>query len=74
MSGGSNDALDGIRVDDLSDIRVSENGSVKSVSSLFFSSLSEGSEDFVEGSEGGLGPDDESSEMTSWGELLKLSL
>lgn len=71
-SNWSNDRLNSVRVDDLSDIRVGDDGSVKSVSVLFIGDLSEGTEDFVKGGESGLGPDDESSEVTTWGELFKV--
>jgi len=64
--------LNFVGVDDSGDISVGEDGSVEIVTSLSLRWDSVGTEDVVEGSEGGLGPDDESSEMTSWGELFKV--
>ena len=57
----SHDALDGIGVDDLCDIRVGQGGSVEVISRLFLGSNSVGSEDLVKGLEGRFSPDDESS-------------
>jgi len=68
----SDGALDGVGVDDLSDISVSKDGSVEVISSLFVGSISVSTEDFIEGLEGRFSPDDESSEVTTGGELLKV--
>jgi len=68
----TNDALDFIGVDDSSNIGVFEDGSVQLVSGLFLGRESVGSEDLVEGLEGRFSPDDESSQMTTGSELLKV--
>lgn len=68
----SDGALDSIRVDDLCDIRVGQDSSVEVVSGLFLGSNSVGTEDLVKGLEGGLSPDDESSEVTTWSQLSKV--
>jgi len=68
----SDGALDGVGVDDLSDISVGKDGSVEVVSSLTLSGISVSTEKFVEGLEGGFSPDDESSEVTTGSELLKV--
>ena len=72
VSSVSDNALDGIGVDDLSDISVGQDGSVEMISTLFLSSESVRSEDLVEGLEGRFSPDDESSEVTTWGELSQV--
>jgi len=64
--------LDFVGVDDLGDVWVSEDGSVELVADLLVGWESVCSEDFVEAGEGGLSPDDESSEVTTWGELLEV--
>lgn len=61
LSGWSEDSLDLIGVDDSGHIGVGEDFLLDSVASLELGRLSEGSEMFVQGLEGGLGPDDESS-------------
>lgn len=58
-----------IRVDDSGEISAGHNVSGKNVSTLFDSLCSVVTEDSVKGLEGILGPDDESSQMTTWGEL-----
>lgn len=68
----SDDALDGIGVDDLCDIRVGQDGSVEVVASLFLGSNSVGTEDFVKGLEGRFSPDDESSEVTTRSQLSQV--
>jgi len=68
----SDGALDGVGVDDLSDISVSKDGSVEVISGLFVGSISVSTEDFIEGLEGRFSPDDESSEVTTGSELLKV--
>lgn len=68
----SNNALDGIGVDDLGNISVGQDGSVEMISSLFLSGESVASEDLVEGLEGRFSPDDESSDVTTWGELSQV--
>jgi len=68
----SDSALDGIGVDDLSDIGVGKDGSVEMVSSLALGSVSVATEEFIKGLEGRFSPDDESSEVTTGSELLKV--
>lgn len=68
----SDGGLDGIGVDDLGNIGVGEGGSVQVVAALFLAGDSVRTEDLVEGSESGFTPDDESAEMTTGGELLKV--
>lgn len=58
-----------IGVDDSADIGAAHHGSVKSVSLLLLRDVGWGSEDAVEGLESILGEDDESTEVTTWGEL-----
>jgi len=68
----SDSALDGIGVDDLSDIGVGKDGSVEMVSSLALGSVSVATEEFIKSLEGRFSPDDESSEVTTGSELLKV--
>jgi len=70
--GGLDDGLDLRRVDQTSDIRVVDLGSGKVVILLLDGRLVEGSEDFIEKSEGTLGPDDEAAEMSTRSELEKV--
>ena len=56
----SDDGLDGIGVDDLGNIGVSQDGSVEVISALFLTSESVAAEDLVEGLESRFSPDDES--------------
>lgn len=60
--------LDLITVDDSSEISACHNISVKDISALFNTLGSVVTEDVVECLEGVLGPDDESAEVTTWGE------
>jgi hypothetical protein len=64
----SESSLDFLRVDDSEDVSVGQLRSRKSVSLLVGSSSSVGSPDLIEGLEGILGPDDESSDVTSGGQ------
>lgn len=68
----SDSALNGIGVDDLSDIGVGEDGSVEVISGLALSRISVSTEELVEGLEGRFSPDDESSEVTTGSELSKV--
>jgi len=68
----SDNALNGIGVDDLCDIRVGQDGSVEMVASLFLGSNSVSTEDLVEGLEGRFSPDDESSEVTTRSQLSQV--
>jgi len=68
----SDSALDGVGVDDLSDIGVGKDGSVEVVSSLTDGSVSVATEEFIKSLEGRFSPDDESSEVTTGSELLKV--
>jgi len=72
LSSVSDDALDGIGVDDLCDVRVGQDGSVEVVASLFLGSNSVSTEDLVEGLEGRFSPDDESSEVTTRSQLSQV--
>lgn len=63
--GVTDSRLNFIRVEDSVDVSVSNRGLREQVSVLFARSLLVGSEDGVEGGEGILGPDDESTEVTS---------
>ncbi len=60
LSLGSDDGLDGIGVDDLGNIGVSQDSSVEVISALFLTSNSVRTEDLVEGLESRFSPDDES--------------
>jgi len=68
----SDDALDFVGVDDLSDIRVGDQMSLEVVSRLALGGNSVGTENLVEGLESGLSPDDESADLTTWGELSEV--
>lgn len=68
----SDNALDGIGVDDLSDISVGKDSSVEVVSGLLLGSVSVSTEDFIKSLEGRFSPDDESSDVTTGSELLKV--
>jgi len=68
----SDGALNGVGVDDLSDIGVGKDGSVEMVSSLALGSDSVATEEFIKGLEGRFSPDDESSKVTTRGELSKV--
>lgn len=68
-SNGAELALNLVRVDDSGEISAGHHASVKLISTLFNTLLSVGSEDLVEVIEGILGEDDESAEVTTWGEL-----
>jgi len=68
----SDSILDGIGVDDLSNIRVGKDGSVEVVSSLAGGTNSVVTEDFIKGLEGRFSPDDESSEVTTRSELSEV--
>lgn len=72
MSLWSNNALDFVGVDDFSDIRVSDQRSLEMVSSLALGTDSVGTENLVKSLESGGSPDDESSDLTTWGELSKV--
>lgn len=72
FSSASDSSLDGIGVDDLGNVGVGEGGSVQVVAALFLTSESVRTEDLVKGSESGFRPDDESAEVTTGGELLKV--
>lgn len=69
LSGVSDDGLDLIGVDDSGQIGVAHAGSVEGVSGFLGSVIFEGSEDGVQGFEGGSGVDAESSDLTTWGQL-----
>jgi len=69
---GSYNTLDFVRVDDLSDVWVGKERSLEVVSDLSLGGNSVGTEDLVEGLEGGLGPDDESTDLSSRSELSKV--
>jgi len=72
LSTVSDGALNGIRVDDLSNVRVGQDGSVEVVASLFLSGNSVSTEDLVKGFEGRFSPDDESSEVTTRSKLSQV--
>lgn len=67
-SNGSNDSLDFIRVNDSRNVSVGHDGSFHVVSRFLLSSRSVGSENGIKRGNGRLGPDDESSQLTAWGE------
>ena len=69
---GAEFALDLVRVDDSGEISASHHASVELIATLFDTLLSVGSEDLVEVSEGILGEDDESAEVTTWGKLKQV--
>ena len=68
-SGFSKFGLNLIGVDNSADIGAAHDGSVESVTLLFLGDVRWGTEDSVEGLESILGEDDESTEVTTWGEL-----
>jgi len=68
----SDGTLDGIRVDDLGNIRVGQDSSVEMVSTLFLAWGSVATEDLVKGREGRFSPDDESSEVATWSQLSQV--
>jgi len=68
----SDNALNGIGVDDLSDIGVGKDSSMEMISGLALGSNSVATEEFIKGLEGRFSPDDESSEVTTRGELSKV--
>jgi len=68
----SDGTLDGIRVDDLGNIGVSQDGSVEVISALFLTSESVATEDLIKGLEGRFSPDDESSEVTTGSQLSQV--
>lgn len=72
LSGGSNGRLDLIGVDDSGNIGVGQNGSLQLEVALLFSGLSVGSENGVQSGTGGLGPDDESTQLTTGGQGLQV--
>jgi len=61
--------LDGITVDKSVEVSSADNILLESVATLDVGSGLSVTEDLFEGIEGGLGPDAESSQMTTWGEL-----
>lgn len=67
-SDGSNDGLDFIGVNDSRDVGVSHDSSFHVVSRFLLSGRSVRSEDRVKGGNGRLGPNDKSSQLTTWGE------
>jgi hypothetical protein len=72
LSLGSDDGLNGIGVDDLGNIGVSQDGSVEVISALFLTSESVRTEDLVEGLESRFSPDDESTEVTTGSQLSEV--
>ena len=64
---GVDNGLDFIRVDDSGNIGVGEDWSFKLVVRFFRASFTVGSENGVEGFEGGLSPDAETTQLTSRG-------
>ena len=66
---GSDNGLDFGRVDESSEVSIGEDGSLEDVSLLADSGGGLGAENVVKSLEGGLGPDDESAEVASGGEL-----
>lgn len=68
----SNGTLDFVGVDDSGDIRVGHFMDGKGPSFLLLAGLSVSSKDVVKLLEGTFGPDDESSDMTSWGQLKEV--
>ncbi len=67
--GGTDDGLDLRRVDEASDIGLGDNGGWKKEVLLEGGWSGGGSVDGVKGLESGGGPDDETSEVSTWGEL-----
>jgi len=72
FSAVSDSSLNGIGVDDSSNIRVGQDSLVKVISALLLRSQSVRSEDLVKRSEGRFSPDDESSEMSTRSQLSKV--
>jgi hypothetical protein len=68
----SEDGLNFIRVDDSGNIGIGQDGSGQSEVDLLGRFLLVGSVDGIELLEGSLGPDDESSQMTSGGQLEEI--
>jgi len=68
-SGGSELGLNGIRVNDSGEISAGHDGSVQRVTRLLDGVLEVGSVKAVKSLEGILGEDNESTEVTTWGEL-----
>jgi len=68
----SDGVLNGVGVDDLSDIGVGKDSSVEVISGLALGSNSVSTEDFIKGLEGRFSPDDESSEVTTRSELSQV--
>lgn len=66
------DGLDFVGVDDSADISVAQDGSVEGVVLLLNTVFAVGAEDLVQSLESGLGPDDQATEGTTWGELFKV--
>ena len=66
---GSDNSLDFIGIDDSGKVSVVEEGSLEEVALLELGRLFEAAEEVVESFEGFLGPDDESAEVSSGGEL-----
>ena len=67
LAGSSDDGLDFVRVDKSGDIRVGDLGSWEVEARLLLVNL-------VEGRDGRLGPDDESTDVSSWSELEEVEL
>jgi len=67
-----NDGLDLIGINNSGQIRVGKDLLLEVISLLLDSGLGVGSENFVKGLEGGGGPDHESSELTTRGQLGKI--
>jgi len=72
LSGGSDNGLDFVTVDKSGQISVGHEGSLKVVSFLFNSGFSERSENAVQSVESGSSPDNESTHLSSGGELFKV--
>jgi len=69
LFGVSDDGLDLIGVDDSGQIGVAHARSVEGISGFLGSVIFVGSEDGVQGFESGSGVDDESSDLSTWGQL-----
>jgi len=72
LSGGSDNGLDFVTVNKSGQISVGHEGSLKVVSLLFNSGLSERTENAVQSVESGGSPDNESTHLSSGGELFKV--
>jgi hypothetical protein len=68
---GSDDGLDFIGVDDSGEVGIFHSVSLELVTSFFRGVLSDGSEESIQSLEGRLGPDAESSNLTTGGQLFK---